>query len=358
MDKVNGGSSILCATVFSIIKKANVSIESFSSAEENGKFKIILKTTTPELISEIKVPIWRDSNQNDIVWYTGTKLNENSYQVIMDISNHKFHIGDFNIHVYAVLNNGIEHITYSSIENIYVSNYMYVQRIGLGKYTVNIINPNFGNVQQVEIPTWSETNGQDDLVWYNANFLGDGVWSATISTVNHRDAGIYISHAYGLINGEKRILADYTFTIPQSDMLTGMDLKAQNYSSSTDKLILVDLTNHRVGIYSGSYQNWINIQSYVCTVGAPSTPTITGEFSIYMKRKYFDSGSSRCFYFSPFKGGYGFHSVLYYQDSTPQRIMDGRLGMDLSHGCVRLDVNHAKWIYDNCSIGTKVVVYR
>ena len=77
-----------------------------------------------------------------------------------------------------------------------------------------------------------------------------------------------------------------------------------------------------------------------------------------MHRAYFDSGSSRCFYFSPFKGGYGFHSVLYYRDPTPARIKDGRLGMDLSHGCVRLDVNHAKWIYDNCPIGTKVVIYR
>ena len=337
------------------MKKADVWIETFSPEEENGQYKLILQTSTPELVSQIKVPVWRDSDQNDIYWYVATKLDQYTYQVIVDISKHNYHIGNFNFHVYAVLNNGVEHITYSTIENIYVSNYMYVQKIGLGKYSVNILNPNDGNVQQVEIPTWSETNGQDDLIWYTANYSGNGLWSAIISTVNHRDAGIYISHAYGVIDGEKVI---YRFNVPQSDMLTGMDLKAQNYRSDTDKLILVDLTNHRVGIYSGGYQNWVNIQSYVCTVGAPSTPTITGEFSIYMKRKYFDSGSSRCFYFSPFKGGYGFHSVLYYQDPTPQRIMDGRLGMDLSHGCVRLDVNHAKWIYDNCSIGTKVVVYR
>ncbi|MCR5042489.1 MAG: L,D-transpeptidase, partial [Clostridia bacterium] len=38
-------------------------------------------------------------------------------------------------------------------------------------------------------------------------------------------------------------------------------------------------------------------------------------------------------------------------------IWDGRLGMALSEGCVRLDINNAKWIYDNCPIGTKVVVY-
>ena len=38
-------------------------------------------------------------------------------------------------------------------------------------------------------------------------------------------------------------------------------------------------------------------------------------------------------------------------------LRDGRLGMALSHGCVRLDINNAKWIYDNIPSGTTVVVY-
>ena len=37
--------------------------------------------------------------------------------------------------------------------------------------------------------------------------------------------------------------------------------------------------------------------------------------------------------------------------------MDGRLGMHLSHGCVRLDIDNAKWIYDNIPYGTKVVIW-
>lgn len=28
-----------------------------------------------------------------------------------------------------------------------------------------------------------------------------------------------------------------------------------------------------------------------------------------------------------------------------------------SHGCVRLTVKDAKWIYDNCPVGTKVIIY-
>ena len=358
MQNNSGSMNILKTTTFHIILKADVYIESLEPTSTNGEFKITIKTTTPNLVSKIQVPMWRDSDQNDLVWYNTSQIDDNTYQVIIDIAKHKYHIGNFNIHIYATLKNEVRHLAFEDVREISVSDYAYVERIGLGKYTLNILNPNGGNVEQVKIPTWSETNGQDDLVWYNATYKGNGLWSATLNTGNHKHAGLYNMHYYAVINGVQIKLLEKTYNIPANDMLFGMNLKAQNYRSSTNKLILVDLTNHRVGVYSGSYQNWSNIQSYVCTVGAPSTPTITGEFSIYMKRIYFDSGSSRCFYFSPFKGGYGFHSVLYYQDSSPQRIMDGRLGMDLSHGCVRLDVNNAKWIYDNCPVGTKVVVYK
>ena len=37
--------------------------------------------------------------------------------------------------------------------------------------------------------------------------------------------------------------------------------------------------------------------------------------------------------------------------------MDGRVGIPLSHGCVRLVIDNAKWIYDTIPAGTTVVVY-
>ena len=37
--------------------------------------------------------------------------------------------------------------------------------------------------------------------------------------------------------------------------------------------------------------------------------------------------------------------------------MDGRVGMALSHGCVRLEIQNAKWIYDTIPSGSTVVVY-
>ena len=139
--------------------------------------------------------------------------------------------------------------------------------------------------------------------------------------------------------------------------MTAMDIKAQGYYSSTNYLILVNRSTHKVGIYKGRQGNWINIKRYSCGDGKSSTPTIEGTFTVGIKLWYFDSGSARCWYATQFSGNYLFHSVLYYQDSYPADVMDGTLGAGVSHGCVRLEVSNARWIYDNIPRGTKVVVY-
>ena len=132
---------------------------------------------------------------------------------------------------------------------------------------------------------------------------------------------------------------------------------AQKYSSPSQYLILVDRSRHQVGIFSGSKGRWGEVDYFLCGDGKASTPTVEGLFHIINKKPYFDSGSARCWYATRIYKGYLFHSVLYTQTSTPSRIKDGRLGVGVSHGCVRLDINKAKWIYDNIPIGTTVVIY-
>ncbi len=133
------------------------------------------------------------------------------------------------------------------------------------------------------------------------------------------------------------------------------------YTSSTGYLITVNLSTHVVNVYQGrQYYDWKNIYSTRCTTGAASTPTYKGVFKTRRGGYYFDSGSVRCFYYTPFNGGIYFHSVLYAQTSTPSVIMDGRLGYNISHGCVRLPLNAAYYIYNNFgtkNIGTTVVVF-
>lgn len=54
-----------------------------------------------------------------------------------------------------------------------------------------------------------------------------------------------------------------------------------------------------------------------------------------------------------------FHSVWYYKQdpSTLSAKEYNKLGTTCSHGCIRLTVEDAKWIYDHCPIGTTVVIY-
>lgn len=134
----------------------------------------------------------------------------------------------------------------------------------------------------------------------------------------------------------------------------GMYAQVNLYSSSTPYIIAVNRGTRKVGIYQGWRGNWRNIQYWSCTVGAPSTPTVGGVFRVGNRGHYFDSGASRCFWWTQFYGNYLFHSTLYNRNGVPT---DSRLGMALSHGCVRLNINNALWIYNNIPRGTTVIVY-
>ena len=58
-------------------------------------------------------------------------------------------------------------------------------------------------------------------------------------------------------------------------------------------------------------------------------------------------------------GGIFFHSVLYPTKSgEPTKTSVRNLGKRaIPHGCIRLSVEDAKWIYDNCYNGMTVVIY-
>lgn len=58
-------------------------------------------------------------------------------------------------------------------------------------------------------------------------------------------------------------------------------------------------------------------------------------------------------------GGILFHSVWYYErdPATLSNRQFNKLGTVCSHGCVRVTTADAKWIYDNCPLGTTVTIY-
>ena len=131
-------------------------------------------------------------------------------------------------------------------------------------------------------------------------------------------------------------------------------INSGNFQSETDYFIWVDLKNFRVNIFKGSSKKWELIKSYICTIGKPATPTPKGTYTVGIKGLYFGvERGYKCWYYTQFKGNYLFHSIIYNLDGT---VRDGRLGMALSDGCIRLEKVNAKWIYDNIPEKTKVYI--
>ena len=140
--------------------------------------------------------------------------------------------------------------------------------------------------------------------------------------------------------------------------ISGQSLEMYNniryLTSPTDWLLAVDTYNCLTGVYHKTSAGWEEAALWYCSPGTYYTPTVKGTFAVDSKGYYFDSYGVRCYWWTQFYGDYLFHSTTYYTNGAPK---DTRLGMNLSHGCVRLATSNAKWIYDNIPAGTTVQVW-
>lgn len=129
------------------------------------------------------------------------------------------------------------------------------------------------------------------------------------------------------------------------------------YDSSSQYLVWCNLYSQTVNIFQGSKGNWKLIKSTPCATGANTSPTRPGVYSIYSRtgRWDFDNNYYYVLYPSLFDGGCAFHTRT--RLCSDDSWLDSRLGMTITHGCVRMPDEYALWIYQNCPIGTRVVVY-
>ncbi len=129
---------------------------------------------------------------------------------------------------------------------------------------------------------------------------------------------------------------------------------ARNLSSNTGYLITVDLSNHWLCIFKGGRGNWTMDRNWIISNGKKTSPTVTGDFTTQAKGYSFGHGYT-CYYYTQFYGDYLFHSIKYKEGT--RIVSDGRLGQYVSMGCVRMEIDNAKWIYDHIPTGTHVKVY-
>ena len=124
--------------------------------------------------------------------------------------------------------------------------------------------------------------------------------------------------------------------------------------STANYLLTTNLKNKYTYVFKKIGDNWDLMYKWKCTIGKPSTPTITGVFYILDRKPYFGDDTFRVKYATRIINGYYYHSILY--NKTGEYVIDGRLGMALSHGCIRLATQNAKWIYDNIPNNTTVII--
>ena len=123
-----------------------------------------------------------------------------------------------------------------------------------------------------------------------------------------------------------------------------------------DKLIWISLDKQRVNVFQGSRGNWTLIQEFPCSTGKADAPTFDQSFKkvykVQKKEPKVSYGKTKGLQWYTFIYGYGMH----------QWKGGGKANIGLvplSHSCVRLRRDDAKWIYDdaNIPVGTRIYVW-
>jgi lipoprotein-anchoring transpeptidase ErfK/SrfK len=121
--------------------------------------------------------------------------------------------------------------------------------------------------------------------------------------------------------------------------------------------IKVSIEAQRVYIMNGNHP----LITMVASTGLGDERTPMGVYSIQKERGYFFYNSKLhegAFYWVSWlnHGEYLFHSVATDEHGKVDAEEAKKLGHAASHGCTRLSMKDAKWIYDNIPYGTKVFI--
>ena len=115
-----------------------------------------------------------------------------------------------------------------------------------GSYDVvisNLVAPR--GFKEVLVPTWSEKNDQDDIIWYKAAKQANGDYKVTVRSSNHKgDSGLYNSHVYLVDNDGKYIgLGGKQVTLDITKTQGTLTIANNDKNRGTFDVLITNLTN-------------------------------------------------------------------------------------------------------------------
>ena len=244
-----------------------------TKSEKDGTFTITAKNLQGfDGYKEVKIPFWSHANgMKDIIWYTPTRQADGSYSVTAKASDHENADGQYEAQVFYVDAKGQNKfvkkafIDFKNQSRPTASLLIQNNNKDAGTFDViikDVYSPK--GVRTVQVPTWSDKDGQDDIRWYEATRQSNGDYKVSVKASDHKNStGKYHVHLYYIQNDGSRVGVGTTTTeVEFRNAMTKTQASIKNVNSGAGTYtVTVDqapqgrrIKNIRVAAWSQAHQ--------------------------------------------------------------------------------------------------------
>ena len=193
-----------------------------TKSEKDGTFTITAKNLQGfDGYKEVKIPFWSHANgMKDIIWYTPTRQADGSYTVTAKASDHENADGKYEAQVFYVdvqgQNKFVKKAFIDYKNQSRPTGTLLIQNNNKDTGTFDVIIKDVYSpkgVRTVQVPTWSDKDGQDDIRWYEATRQANGDYKVSVKASDHKNStGKYHIHLYYIQNDGSRVGVGSTTT--------------------------------------------------------------------------------------------------------------------------------------------------
>ena len=244
-----------------------------TKSEKDGTFTITAKNLQGfDGYKEVKIPFWSHANgMKDIIWYTPTRQVDGSYTVTAKASDHENADGKYEAQVFYVDAQGQNKFVKKAFIDFKnqsrPTGTLLIQNNNKDAGTFDVIIKDVYSpkgVRTVQVPTWSDKDGQDDIRWYEATRQANGDYKVSVKASDHKNStGKYHVHLYYIQNDGSRVGVGTTTTeVEFRNAMTKTQASIKNVNSGAGTYtVTVDqapqgrrIKNIRVAAWSQAHQ--------------------------------------------------------------------------------------------------------